>query len=65
MTGEIRSVQNADKIAVEAARLGYEKMILPRKNGDKIGGKLDRTGFRLIGVKNIYEAIDGFKGEEN
>ena len=65
LTGEIRSVQNADKIAVEAARLGYEQMILPRKNGDKIGGKLDRTGFRLIGVKNIYEAIDGLKGEEN
>ena len=30
LTGDLRSVQNAEKIAKEAARLGYEKIIMPK-----------------------------------
>ena len=64
LTGDLRSVQHADKIAAEAARMGYEQVILPKKNSEKIGERLDGTGCRLIGVRNIYEAIDAFKGAE-
>ena len=54
----MRSVQNAEKIVKEAARLGYEQVILPKRNAQKVGGSLD--GCRVIGVKNIQEAIRVF-----
>lgn len=58
LTGELRSVSSAEKIAVEAARMGYEKVILPKKNADKIKSEID--GCKIIAVNNIYEAIDAF-----
>ena len=58
LTGDLRSVQNAEKIIKEAARLGYEQVILPKRNAQKVGGSLD--GCRVIGVKNIQEAIRVF-----
>ena len=35
LTGDLRSVQNAEKIIKEAARLGYEQVILPKRNAQK------------------------------
>ena len=35
LTGDLRSVQNAEKIVKEAARLGYEQVILPKRNARK------------------------------
>ena len=32
LTGELRAVQNADRIVKEAARLGYEQVIMPVRN---------------------------------
>lgn len=58
LTGDLRSVQNIEKIAAEAARLGYEQVIVPRKNAEKIGSTVE--GCRIIGVKNIREAIKAF-----
>ena len=58
LTGDLRSVQNAEKIIKEAAQLGYEQVILPKRNAQKVGGSLD--GCRVIGVKNIQEAIRVF-----
>ena len=55
LTGDLRSVQNIEKIAREAARLGYEQVIMPRRNAEKIGSQVE--GCRIIGVKNIQEAI--------
>jgi len=58
LTGELRSVQNAEKILKEAARLGYEQVILPARNADKIGSSID--GCRIIGAKNIQEAFKAY-----
>lgn len=59
LTGDLRSCQNADRIAAEAARLGYEEIIMPARNAAKIK-KGDMT-IRVTGVKNIYEAVNAFK----
>ncbi len=64
LTGELRSVQNADKIAAEAVRLGYEQIILPEKNRKQIGGKLQQMGGSMIGVRHINEAIEAFRGDQ-
>lgn len=61
LTGELRSVSNADKIIAEASRMGYEKVIMPKKNAAKLGDKFSNC--RIIGVNNIYEAIEAFKEE--
>ena len=53
LTGDLRSIQNADKIIKEATRLGFEKVILPYKNAIK----LDKSDINLVGVKNLHEAI--------
>ncbi|MBR5230435.1 MAG: DNA repair protein RadA [Firmicutes bacterium] len=58
LTGDLRSVQNADKIASEAARLGYEKIIMPKGNAEKIGSTIGKC--RIVGAKNIQEAFKAF-----
>lgn len=58
LTGDLRAVQNTEKIVKEAARLGYEQVIMPVRNAEKIGRKVD--GCRVIGVKNIQEAFSAF-----
>jgi DNA repair protein RadA/Sms len=60
LTGEIRSVMNAGKIALEASRLGYTRIIMPYDNARKISGE-KFGGLRITGVKNIYEAVTEFK----
>lgn len=62
LTGELRSVQNAEKIVAEAIRMGYEQIILPKKNSDKIAADSGKK-CRIIGAANLYDAISAFKGE--
>ncbi len=53
LTGDLRAVRNAEKIVSEAARLGFDMVLLPEKNADiKDAGKL-----KLVGVKNVKQAI--------
>lgn len=52
LTGNLRSVRNAEKIAAEAVRLSYEKIILPKKNS-----KFTLAGISIVGAENIMEAI--------
>lgn len=58
LTGELRSVQNAEKIIKEAARLGYEQVILPARNADKIGTAVGSC--RIVAAKNIQEAFKAY-----
>ncbi len=58
LTGDLRSVRNIEKTAKEAARLGYEQIIMPLGNAKKIGTQVD--GCRIVGVRNIQEAIKAF-----
>lgn len=59
LTGDLRSVQNSEKIVREAARMGFERVILPRKNADKLK-EMDIKGIRLIGAKHISDALRVF-----
>ena len=58
LTGDLRPVRNAEKIVKEAARLGYEQIIMPKSNADKFKESVD--GCRIIGVRNIREAVAAF-----
>ena len=52
LTGDLRSVRHAEKIAREASRMGFKRIILPKKNAEKIS----LSGIELIGISNIREA---------
>ena len=66
LTGDLRAVQNSEKIVKEAARLGFERVILPVRNAERLK-KLSKeinterslngqAAFNIIGIKNIIEA---------
>ena len=59
LTGDLRAVQNSDKIIKEAQRLGFERVVLPVKNAERVkarAGSLDLAGIEIIGLRNITEA---------
>lgn len=55
LTGEIRGVLQASARAREAQTLGFKKLILPESNKKGLEKLL---GIRVIGVKNLEEAMD-------
>jgi DNA repair protein RadA/Sms len=59
LTGDLRSVQNSEKIIREAARMWFKRVILPQKNADRLKTS-DIKGIELIGVKHITDAIKSF-----
>ena len=60
LTGDLRSVASAEKIASEAIRLGYEKIIMPVKNAKASKGISQIDTNKIVGVKNLYEAVRAF-----
>lgn len=55
LTGDLRSIQNADKIVREAARLGFTKAIMPQKNAARL---TEVPGsIKVVGVNSLREAI--------
>ncbi len=54
LTGNLRSVPNADRIIQEAVRLGYEAVILPENNAKQYRGGAD---IKVLGAANISDAI--------
>lgn len=57
LTGDLRAVQNSDKIIIEAERLGFERIVLPVKNAQRAASKQSRPGaIEIIGIRNITEA---------
>ena len=61
LTGNLRAVRNADRIASEAARLGYEAIILPKGN---IKGAKPGTGIRVIGADSLGDAIKAYVNKD-
>ena len=55
LTGEIRSVSNADIRISEAARMGFKKVIIPHHNLKNI---TPRTDIEIIGVKTVRDAFE-------
>lgn len=54
LTGNLRSVPNADKMIQEAVRLGYEAVILPERNAAQPG---KASGISILGAANLRDAI--------
>lgn len=54
LTGELRSVQYVDRIIKEAERLGFQNLIVPSKNAEKLSKS---TGMKVYGVHNVAEAL--------
>ncbi len=52
LTGEVRPIQDSEKIVREAEKLGFKKVILPYKNMVKIK---QIGNIQIIGVKNIKD----------
>ena len=55
LTGEVRGVLQASVRAREAQTLGFKKLILPESNKKGLEKLL---GIRVVGVKNLEEALD-------
>ena len=55
LTGEVRPVLKAENIIKEAARMGFEKVIMPKKNAIKIDSK--KMGIQVVGIETIADAI--------
>lgn len=55
LAGEVRAVSMAEQRIAEAQKLGFTTCILPKASLEGLKAKAD---IRLIGVKNVSEAID-------
>jgi DNA repair protein RadA/Sms len=53
LTGEVRSVANADMRVKEAMKIGFKRVVLPQGN---VKSKLDTPDIMIVGVKDIHEA---------
>lgn len=53
LSGEVRAVSHAEQRAAEAARLGFKKILLPKRNLTSMHTKPKDA--ILIGISNIYE----------
>ena len=60
LTGDLRSVRNVERIVTEAARMGYENIIMPEKNAGQLKNVKGLGSCRITGVKNITEAMREF-----
>ena len=55
LTGEVRAVSNADLRVGEAARMGFERIVVPHHNLSAI---TPRQGIEIIGVRTVREAFE-------
>ncbi|MBQ9735497.1 MAG: DNA repair protein RadA [Clostridia bacterium] len=54
LAGEVRSVAHAEYRVKEAARLGFRKIVLPKRSVAALQGKVDAE---LIGIGSIFELL--------
>ena len=59
LSGECRAVSQIETRIKEAARLGFTKIVLPKRNLDKLTYRPD--GIQLIPVAGIYDALSALK----
>jgi DNA repair protein RadA/Sms len=60
LTGEVRRVSRIEQRVQEAAKMGFERIILPANN---LGGWTGPKGVQLIGVTSVSEALRAALGE--
>ena len=57
LSGELRQVGNTDMRVMEAARLGFKKIVLPHKNIINIKD-LKNSDIEIIYIKSIFDSLD-------
>lgn len=59
LVGEVRAVNLPGQRLMEAAKLGFERCILPKTNSQKLGiSTMDLNGIQVTGVGSIYELLE-------
>lgn len=58
LSGEVRGVAMAEQRVAEAAKLGFERCILPEVSRSNLP---DMKGIQLIGVSNVREALEAIQ----
>ena len=59
LVGEVRAVSMAEARVQEAAKLGFERCILPEVNRRQLDlEQMDLKGLKLIGISNVYELLE-------
>lgn len=56
LSGEVRSISQAEQRIREAMKLGFHHIVMPQTNLDKITAQFE--GIEITGVKNVREAIN-------
>lgn len=55
LTGELRPIQNCEKLLKEAERMGFKEALIPKRNAEKLRGKFN---IKIHGISNIKEALN-------
>ncbi len=59
LVGEVRAVNMAEQRVLEAAKLGFERCLLPEVNRKQLEiEKEELRGMQLVGITNIYELLE-------
>ena len=61
LAGELRAASNVEQRLKEAARMGFERCIIPHQNAKQLGD-LGSYGMEIIPVKNIRQAYEATAG---
>lgn len=57
--GEVRTVSQVEKRVQEAAKLGFQRIVIPKNN---LKGLMRNGGIEVVGVEHIEEAVDALLG---
>lgn len=59
LVGEVRAVNQAEQRVFEAAKLGFDRCIMPKVNCESLSiDSSQLKGMKLVGVKSIYELLE-------
>ncbi len=59
LVGEVRAVNMAEQRVLEAAKLGFERCLLPEVNRKQLEiEEKELRGMKLVGITNIYELLE-------
>ena len=59
LVGEVRAFSMAEARVQEAAKLGFERCILPEVNRRQLDlDQMDLKGLKLVGISNVYELLE-------
>lgn len=59
LAGEVRAVNMAEQRVMEAAKLGFQRCVLPKVNARHLDlDQVQLNGMKLVGVESIYELLE-------